>query len=198
MRLLHSLTSPFARKVRVTLLEKGLACEPVVLLAGDASVSAVNPLGKVPALLRADGTALYDSPVIVQYLEVLVPTPSLFPADPLARIEVLRLEALCDGICDAAVLRMIEGRRDPARQDPNAVAHQAAKITRGLAVLQAELGDRAYAVGDTYTLADTCVAMAIGYIDLRAPELLAPFPALVERYAAMLARPSLAATVPPK
>lgn len=117
MRLLLSATSPYARKVHVALLEKGVPFQPAFVTAADPSVAAANPLGKVPALVRADDTVLYDSPVILQYLEVLAPAPALYPADPLARIEALRWEALGDGICDATVTRMLEGRRAPERQD---------------------------------------------------------------------------------
>jgi glutathione S-transferase len=142
MRLLLSPTSPYARKVHVALLEKGLAVELVYVATVDPAVSAANPLGKIPALVREDGSTLYDSAVILQYLEVIAPTPPFYPADPLARVEALRWEALCDGICDAAVAQMIERRRAPERQEPKATAHQEAKIARGLATLEADLTGR--------------------------------------------------------
>lgn len=198
MRLLLSATSPYARKAHVALLEKGVAFEPVFLLASDPTVAAANPLGKIPALVCADGAVVYDSPVIVQYLEVVAPNPALYPADPLARIDALRWEALGDGVCDAVVARMMESRRPAERQDPGSMAHQAGKVTRGLAAMEQTLGDREYAVGGAFSLADIVIACTIGYADLRAPELLEPFGALRARYNGMLARPSLAATVPPR
>lgn len=198
MRLYLSPTSPYARKVRVALREKGVAYEPVVVATSDPGLPDVNPLGKIPVLVLADGTAVYDSPVILQYVEAIAPTPPLYPADPLARVATLRWEALCDGICDAAVIRLLEGRRTPERQDPDARAHQEKKIGRGLAALERDLGEREFAVGNALTVADIAVVAALGYVDLRAPELLAPHRALSARYAAALARPSFAETVPPR
>jgi glutathione S-transferase len=197
MRLLLSPTSPFARKVHAVLLEKGLPFEAVYLTPADAAVSAANPLGKVPALLRDDGSALYDSAVIVQYLEAIAPTPSVFPADPLARIEVLRWEALCDGVCDATVLRMIEGRRVPEKQEPKWIAHQEGKMRVGLAAIEADLAGRPYAVGGAFSLADIAIVMTVGYIALRAPALLAPHDGLVRWAATHGERTSLATTAPP-
>lgn len=197
MRLLLSATSPFARKVHVVLLEKGIPFEPVYLLASDPAVTAANPLGKIPALVRNDGPALYDSPVIVQYLELHTPSPALIPTAAGPRIDVLRWEALCDGLCDSVVINLFERRRAPERQDPGAMAHQDTKVRRALAVMEAELGSRAFAVADTYTLADITIAMAIGYVGLRSPALLEPHPALVERYARLCERPALGKTAPP-
>lgn len=198
MRLLLSPTSPYARKVHVALLEKGVAFTAEHVTTADPVVAATNPLGKIPALVLPDGRALYDSPVILQYVEVVAPEPPLYPADPLARIEALRWEALGDGICDAAVTRLLESRRAPERQEPASLAHQASKIARGLAAFSRDLGDRPYAVGNTFTVADVAIAATLGYVELRAPELLEPHPELRARYAASLARPSLAATVPPR
>jgi glutathione S-transferase len=197
MRLFLSANSPYARKVHVALLEKGVPFEPVFVAASDPAVAAANPLGKIPALVGADGTPVYDSPVILQYLEVVAPTPALYPTDPSARIAALRWEALGDGVCDAVVARLLESRRPAERQDPSGMAHQAGKIARGLEAIARGLGEREYAVGDAFTVADIAIATTLGYTGLRAPELLAPFGELRARYAAMLARPSLAATVPP-
>ncbi len=197
MRLLLSATSPFARKVHVVLLEKGIPFVPVYLTAADPVVLAANPLGKIPALLRDDGSALYDSPVLVQYLEHHTPTPAVLPAEPGARIEVLRWEALCDGICDAVVVNLLERRRPPERQDPGSIAHQEGKVRRALTWMADDLGDRPYAVDGRFTLADIGIATAIGYIGLRCAPLLDAHPALVERYARLLERPSLEATAPP-
>lgn len=197
MRLFLSVTSPFARKVHIVLLEKALAFEADYRLGSDPEVVRLNPLAKIPALVREDGTALYDSSVIVQYLEALAPTPAVFPADPMARIEVLRWEALCDGLCDAVILAMLEGRRPAERQDPGTIAHHHGKVRRALQLVEADLGERAWAVGHTYTLADIAIAMAVGYVNLRAPALLEPHPALMQRYARLMERPTIAKTAPP-
>ncbi|MFZ5476046.1 MAG: glutathione S-transferase family protein [Myxococcota bacterium] len=196
MRLLYTPTSPYARKVRIALREKGIACEEVFVPPSDSAVADQNPLGKVPALARDDGRALYDSPVILQYLELVAPTPALYPADAPARVEALRWEALCDGICDATVTRMLEGRR--ASPEAGALAHQEAKIARGLAAVERDLAGRAFAVGDTYSVADVAAAATVGYVDLRAGALLDAYPKLRVWYKAQLARPSVAATVPPR
>lgn len=198
MRLIFTSTSPYARKVRIALSEKGLPFDAVQLAPSDPTVTSTNPLGKVPVLMRDDGSALYDSPVMVQYLEVIAPRPALYPADPLARIEVLRWEALGDGICDATVARMIENRRTSEKHDPGTVAHQEAKIARGLAAMERDLGDRPFAVGESFTLADIVVAMVVGYVDLRADALLEPHPALRARYGRLCERPSIGETTPPR
>src|SRR5262252_10920440 len=110
MRLIYSVNSPYARKVRIALLEKRISFEGIVDAPGTPGsvAGAHNPLGKVPVLLRDEGRPLYDSPVIVQYLEATWPDPRLIPADPEARFETLRWEALSDGICDAAVTILLE------------------------------------------------------------------------------------------
>lgn len=200
MKLLYSPTSPFARKVRITLHEKQLECELVQdnVFSADAQTLLVNPLGKVPALVRDDGRALYDSPVIAQYLEVLRPEPRLWPAEPYARIEALRWEALGDGLCDAAVAVVLEGRRAAERQDAAWLARQRDKVQRALAVAQAELGASLHCVGDTFTIADIALICALGYLDLRMPAQWRGRYARLEAYAEHWAsRPSVAATAPP-
>jgi glutathione S-transferase len=103
MKLVTSLTSPFARKVRIVLAEKNIACEMVVDIPWNAgtTVPQFNPLGKVPVLLRDDGSTLFDSRVIVEYLEQQKPWPMLIPVDEAHMIAVKRWEALADGISDA-------------------------------------------------------------------------------------------------
>ncbi|MDP2305641.1 MAG: glutathione S-transferase N-terminal domain-containing protein [Pseudomonadota bacterium] len=197
MRLLLSATSPFARKVHVVLLEKGIAFEPVYVAPSDPTVTQANPLGKIPALVREDGRALYDSPVIVQYLELHTPMPALLPAEPGARIDALCWEALCDGLCDAVVAGMLERRRPADRQDAGTLAHHEGKVRRALEVMEADLGTRVHAVADAYTLADIAIASALGYVGLRAPALLDAHPALVDRYARLSERSTIACTAPP-
>src|SRR5262245_29000821 len=101
MKLWMSPTSPYARKVRIVLGEKRIACEELVPSAARIDLSQKNPLAKVPTLELDDGTLLFDSVVIVEYLDALVPEPRLIPEPPLARALVRRWEALADGICDA-------------------------------------------------------------------------------------------------
>jgi glutathione S-transferase len=196
MFLYLSATSPYARKIHITLLEKGLPFSPVYVTPADPAVAAANPLGKIPYLVRAEGRPLYDSSVIFQYLELTHPTPALLPTEPLLRIEALQWEALCDGICDATVAILTESRRDPAKQDPAARVHQEKKVLRGLARAEVDVGDHPYAVGNSFGLADIAIEVMIGYVELRAPALLKDFAGLQARHAAGAARPSFAATVP--
>src|SRR6266446_10295132 len=117
MKLLASHTSPFARKVRIAIAEKKIECELVEESpwVPGTSVPDYNPLCKVPVLVLDDGTALYDSRVIVEYLDTVSPVSRLIPEPNRQRIAVKRWEALADGVCDAAVAIVLEGKR-PARQ----------------------------------------------------------------------------------
>src|SRR5262249_43901493 len=114
LKLFGTPASPFVRKVRMALIEKNIAFEFIVAPpnAPDSPVSEVNPLGKVPALLTADERSVYDSSVIVEYLEVLQPEPALLPLVGMQRVSVKRWEALADGMCDAAVAMTGEMRRE--------------------------------------------------------------------------------------
>ena len=134
MKLYGSLTSPYVRKLRVLLREKGVACEFVQAdaWAADSPVPRLNPLGKVPVLERDDGSALYDSPVILEYLDSLKAPALLAPAGE-ERWAMLRLQALADGILDATVTRLLESRRPSPQQSPENIRRQEEKIARGLA-----------------------------------------------------------------
>ena len=120
MKLIFSATSPYARKVRVVLAEKKIECQQVEALPwqADNPVHAWSPLGKVPVLVLDDGTALYDSRVIVEYLDNVSPVARLIPEPSRQRIAVRRWEALADGICDAAAAIVIERRRPQQQQSP--------------------------------------------------------------------------------
>jgi glutathione S-transferase len=201
MRLLLTATSPYARKVRIAILEKRIPCEMDFdnPLDPTSHVPAANPLGKVPVLVLDDGRALWDSPVIVQYLEQEWPEPPLLPPGGWPRIEVLRWEALCDGLCDAAVQVVLEGRRAPERQDAAVVERQRGKVLSALARAEADLGQSEWASGGAFSLADIALASALGYLDLRLPGLWrGRFPGL-ESYAERIGqRPSVAGTAPPR
>ncbi len=169
MKLYASVTSPYARKVRIALAEKKIECE---MIAGsptdkDSPVPEHNPLGKVPVLVLDDGTAIYDSRVIVEYLDTVSPVSRLIPEPSRQRIVVKRWEALADGICDAAVLITQETRRPRAQQSPETITHQRKKIDRGLLALGAELGDKPWCNGESHSLADIATGCALGYLDLR-------------------------------
>ena len=158
--------SPFVRKVRMAILMLGLG-DKVEIQTADLNdpadtIRAQNPLGKIPALVLDDGTVLYDSRVIVEYLDHVAGGGKLFPRDPAARFAALRLQALCDGILDAAVLTVYEDRYRPAEMRlASWLERQAGKIARGLAALEADPPALEPLIGQV-TLA--CV---LGYCDLR-------------------------------
>lgn len=172
MKLIASLTSPFARKVRMVLAEKNIPFELIVDIPWNAEtdVPKFNPLGKVPVLMLEGGEALYDSRVIVEYLEELKPWPLLIPLDGKERIAVKKWEALADGIADAAAAIFLERKRVPAQQNPEWITRQLSKVENGLAMLNTSVAG-VWCAGDVFTLADIAVGSVLGYLDLRFPEI---------------------------
>lgn len=173
MKLIASLTSPFARKVRIVLAEKRMDCELVVDIPWNEGthVPDYNPLGKVPVLLLDDGTALYDSRVIVEYLDHASPVGHVLPEDARRRIFVKRWEALADGISDAAAAVFLEQKRPEAQQSADWIVRQEQKVFRGLEAMAEELGEKPWCMGDAFTLADIAAGCALGYLDFRFPEI---------------------------
>lgn len=167
MQLFHSPTSPFVRKVLVTAHETGLAARIELLPANPweqpPALTAINPLSKVPALLTDDGTILYDSPVICEYLDSLHGGARLVPESGAQRWQVLRVQALADGILDAAVLRRLELLRPTHLQSSEWLALQASTIGRGLDALEHE----AVEWGGETDLGRITAACALGYLDFR-------------------------------
>ncbi|MGD0187475.1 MAG: glutathione S-transferase [Roseiarcus sp.] len=159
--------SPFARKVRIAAAMLGLS-ERIEVVAADTSDPAdslrrQNPLGKIPSLIGEDGDAIFDSRVILEYLDWLAGAGALFPSDPTARFKALTLQALADGIIDAAVLQVYELRfREPATRSAKWLDHQADKVARALASLEPSPPEsRARHAGAI------ALACALGYLDLR-------------------------------
>mgnify|MGYP000340738460 FL=1 len=200
MKLVASLTSPYARKIRVALAEKNLPFELEVDIPwlADTRVPSYNPLGKVPALVADDGEVWFDSPVIAEYLDTLA-GPALLPADRLAALPVRQAEALADGITDAAVAAFLEGMRPAERQDPAAIERQLGKISRGLTALEARVAQRKGCAGEALTIADIAIGCTLGYLDFRFAHLgwRAAHPQLAAWAAGLLARPSFTTTAPP-
>jgi glutathione S-transferase len=154
-----------------------------------------NPLGKIPVLILDNGTALYDSRVILEYLDHLAGGGRIIPADPNARFTALRLQALADGILDAAILQVYEGRwRAIASHEPKWLAHQADKVSRALAALETDI-PRLDAVPHVGQIATAC---ALGYLDFRFDrawrEAHPPLAAWLDSFAAKI--PAYAATQP--
>jgi glutathione S-transferase len=201
MKLLATLTSPYARKVRVVLAEKKI--EYVLVVESPATpgntVSDFNPLGKIPVLLLDDGYAVYDSRVIVEYLDAVSPVTRLIPEPSRQRVAVRRWEALADGICDAASAVAIERRRGVRQQNREWIERQSRKIALGVQELAKEFGERPWCSGEAYSLADIAAGCALGYLELRQPDLTwrVDYPNLARLADRLDKRPSFADTVPP-
>ena len=171
MKLLGNNRSPYVRKVRVVFEEKRIPYDFVITSSSSPDVAQANPLAKIPTLVCDDDKALYDSVVIVEYLDGLVATPKLIPEAFAARIEVKRWEALGDGIMDATVAISHEDRVPAAqRKGPEWYAKQQKKIDAGLAAMEMDLGVRDFCCGESFTLADVACGTALGYLDLALPD----------------------------
>jgi glutathione S-transferase len=174
MKLIGTLTSPYVRKVRIVLAEKKLEYELVLddVWGQGAQVSAFNPLGKVPCLIMDENGSLFDSRVIVEYLDTLSPVGRLIPPSGRDRTTVKRWEAVADGLMDAAIIARLEDTQRPAEQRSQAIKdRQMAKISAALAYMESDLGDQAFCVGVNLCLADIAVGSALSYLDFRFPEL---------------------------
>ncbi|MGD0678622.1 MAG: glutathione S-transferase N-terminal domain-containing protein [Polyangiaceae bacterium] len=194
MLLFMSPTSPYARKVRIVLAEKKAAAEEIDHGLSERKPRAYNPLGKVPTLVLDDGTVLFDSVVITEALEALYPTPRLIPEATRDRIAVRRWEALGDGLCDVLIPIVIEERRPAEKRDAAHLEKHAIKVRDTIALLDRDIGERPYAHGDDFTLADAAVVSAVGYVALRRPDFLVAAPRLRGYANRLHTRPSVAKT----
>ena len=200
MKLIGSHTSPFVRKVRIVLAEKKIEYDFVIdspWLEG-SKVPNINPLGKIPALVLDDDTPLFDSRVIVEYIDSVTPNNKLIPAPSRERTEVKRWEAVADGICDAAAAVFLEAKRPPAQQSADWIVRQRGKIMRGLEFMAEELGEKPFCMGTHLSLADIAVGTALGYLSFRFADIdwQAAHPNLGRLYTKLMHRPSLADTAP--
>jgi glutathione S-transferase len=189
--------SPFGRKVRVAAsllgLDGDISIEQADTMNAADSLRRQNPLGKIPVLICEDGTTLFDSRVILEYLDHRAGGGRIIPAEPSARFAALRLQALCDGLMDASLLRLYEGRwRSADRHEPKWVEHQTAKVDRALAELEVQ----PQPLDDVPHVGQIALACALGYLDLRFEgRWRADYPRLVawlDRFAARV--PAFAAT----
>ena len=174
MKLLGSLASPYVRKVRIVMAEKKLDYELVLenVWAPETTVPQSNPLGKVPCLIMEDGASMFDSRVIVEYLDTLTPVGKLIPAQSRERAVVKCWEALADGMLDAAILVRLEKTLRPAEQQSQIwMDRQMGKVHAGLKTMAADLGETPYCVGNQFTLADVAVGCALGWLSFRFPEI---------------------------
>lgn len=201
MKLIGSTTSPYVRKVRVVLAEKKLdyQFELEDVWSPDTSIQQINPLGKVPCLVMEDGGALFDSRVIVEYMDALSPYNRLIPQSGRERAAVRCWEALSDGILDAAVT-VFKERQRPAPQISEAwIDRQLGKIHASLESMSHGLGDQAFCQGNAVSLADLAAGCALAYLGFRFPEIdwRTPYPNLAALHDKMAARPSFVDTQPP-
>ena len=201
MKLLSSPASPYTRKVRIVLTEKKIDCEleTVDVAPAENPVNAHNPLGKIPTLLLDDGSALYDSRVIVEFLDGKSPISRLIPEELRDRVAVRRWEALADGVLDAGLLVRYESLRDKNEQSAAWSAKQLGRIKRGMALMSADLGERPWCHAERYSLADIAVGCCLGWLNFRKPggiDWLAEYAALAKHYDKLMARPAFADTVP--
>jgi len=199
MKLFYSKTSPYSRKVRITILEKGLAAQVEAILCNPfdeaVELKVLNPLGKIPTLVLDDGRVVYDSPVICEYLDTINNHGQLMPLNSDARLQVNTWQALADGIVDASYNIVMEGRRDESERSASNVERWKASIRN--AVDQVERQIETLPAG--ITMAQISLAAALGYLDFRLSylEWRSARPQSSAWYEAFAKRPSMVETQPP-
>lgn len=202
MKLIGSNTSPYVRKVRIVMAEKKIDYQYELddAFSPTSTISRSNPLGKVPCLIMDDGGAVFDSRVIVEYLDNLTPVHRLVPPNGRSRVEVKTWEALGDGLLDAAVLvRMEQTQRTDAQRSPNWIARQMGKIESALQAMSTGLADKPWCADGKYSLADIAVGCALGYLDFRfaAIDWRNEYPNLQRLQEKLALRPSFIDSAPP-
>jgi glutathione S-transferase len=203
MKLIGSPASPYARKVRVVMAEKKLDYQYVIedVWAAGSSITESNPLGKVPCLVMEGGEAVFDSRVIVEYLDTLSPVGKLIPAQGRERAEVKTWEALADGLLDAALLarmEMIFKGRTEAQRSQAWIDRQMDKINAVLKAMSIGLADKPFCSGVHFSLSDVAVGCALSYLDFRFPQVTwrGSYANLAKLQGKLALRPSFAETVP--
>lgn len=202
IRLIASLTSPYVRKVRIVMAEKRLEYQMELedVWSPSTRIQDANPLGQVPCLIMEDGGALFDSRVIVEYLDTLTPVAKLIPPNGRERAEVRTWEALGDGMLDAAILvRLERSQRPAAQQSEQWIDRQMAKVHAGISAMAHALADKSWCNGHAYSLADIALGCALGYLDFRFKDVdwRGPHPNLARHYEKIAARQSFVDTQPP-
>jgi len=202
MKLIGSLTSPYVRKVRIVMAEKKLdyRFELENVWSPDTQIQQYNPLGKVPCLVMEDNGALFDSRVIVEYLDTLSPVSRLIPQSGRERAAVKCWEAIADGVLDACVAIFKENQRPEAQRSVEWVDRQYGKIHASLDAMNKSLGEHAFCMGVNYSLADIAVGCALSYLDLRfgALDWRGEHANLARLHEKLAARQSFADTAPPQ
>lgn len=204
MKLIGSTTSPYVRKARIVLAEKKLEAEFIEenVWATNTTIHSANPLGKIPCLVIDGQEAVFDSRVIVEYLDTLSPVGKLIPTTGRERLAVKTWEALADGLLDASILARLEatwaGRTDMQRSQAW-IDRQMDKVHKSLAAMSQGLGEQPYCHGIHLSLADIAVGCALGYMDFRFSSIdwRTPYPNLAALYEKLAQRPSFKDTQPP-
>jgi len=204
MKLIGSLTSPYVRKVRIVMAEKKLDYELVTedVWSATTTIGQSNPLGKVPCLVMEGAEALFDSRVIVEYLDALSPVGKLIPSVGRERAGVKTWEALADGVLDAAILARLEATwtgRSAEQRSSAWIDRQLGKVHASVQAMSTGLGEQAFCSGVHLSLSDISVGVALGYLDFRFPEIdwRNPHPNLHKLFDKLMQRPSFADTLPP-
>lgn len=205
MKLIGSLTSPYVRKVRIVMAEKKLDYRFDIddVWSPHSRVSEANPLGKVPCLVMEGGEAIFDSRVIVEYVDTLSPVGKLIPLSGRERVEVRTWEALADGMLEAAISARLEATwagRTEAQRSHAWIDRQMSKLYAALRASSHGLGERSWCAGNHYSLADISVGCALGYLDFRYPQIdwRQQHPNLAKLFERLAQRPSFAETQPPQ
>jgi glutathione S-transferase len=203
MKLLGSSSSPFVRKVRVVMAEKKLdyVLVPEDVWAAETTINDSNPLGKVPCLVMEGGEALFDSRVIVEYLDTLSPVGKLIPTMGRERAEIKTWEALADGVMEAALLARLEATwpgRTPEQRSQAWIDRQLLKVASALKAMSRGLGDKPFCAGIHLSLADIAVGCALGYLDFRFAHIdwRTDYPNLLKLHDKLAQRASFADTMP--
>ena len=172
MKIIIATPSPYARKARVALREKKMDFEEIIDIPWNVNTltKGINPLGKIPILLHDDYKPLFDSKVIVEYLDHYKPEPLLYPKNPEDNISARLIETVADGICDAVVLVFLENSRKETLRSKNWIKRQEEKIFEGVKYLSNYLEQRRYFIGNHFNIADVCGFSCLEYIDLRFPK----------------------------
>jgi len=203
MKLIGSAASPYVRKVRVVMAEKRLDYQFVIedVWSADTTISSSNPLGKVPCLIMDGSEAMFDSRVIVEYLDTLSPVGKLIPQQSRERAEVKTWEALADGVMDAGLLLRMEAtwvHRADSERSQAWMDRQRGKINNGIAAMAKGLADKPFCSGIHLSLSDIAVGCVLGWLDYRFPEIdwRTDHPNLVKLFDKLMLRPSFADTKP--
>ncbi len=200
LKLISATPSPYARKVRIALAEKGIEFELLTEVPWDRSTTTpkYNPLEKLPILILDDGSSIYESSYILQWLELKHPQVPLLPADIDGKLAARKLEVLSDGVCDAVVLTFFERMRAKQAQSHEWLERQRRKIEGGVRELARLIGDRTFAVGGSFSLGDVAVGTLLAYLCVRFAEFEWPglYPNLAAYSGRLEQRPSFASTRP--